>query len=160
MTKLRIASLAVLLGLALAPSSKAQDPNIVSLQGGTITFTNISTSLEYRVEWKARQGDTNVYSNVYSSAEYITATGTTAMTVDVPTYFRIAGTNALSNGIYRASDLPTLINTGTNLQFSLEWSQSPNGPWSTNWGTGQFLNNTGAVVTVQSPRYYRVTFTN
>lgn len=160
MNNFRFSLLVLVLILVLGSPSRAQDPDIVSMQNGQVTFTNLSTQLEYRVEWKSQYGSTNGFSNIYSSAEYITATGTTAMTVDVPQYFRIAGTNALSNGIYRASDLPTVINAGTNAKFDIEWSVSPNGPWNTNYATGQFLNNTGSVVTIQSPRYFRISFVN
>jgi len=159
MNNVRFSALVLVL-LVLASSTRAQDPTITTFQNGQVTFTNVSTQFEYRVEWAPRVSNTNEYSNIYNSVEYITPTGTVAMTVDVPSYFRVAGTNALSNGIIRASDLPTLVNAGTNAKIDIEWSQSPNGPWNTNWAPAQMVANTGTYVTIQSPRYFRINFVN
>ncbi len=158
--KIMFTKLALCAGLAglLMGMAHAQEPSIVSMRGGNITFTNLSTNLEYRLEWAPQLG--REFQARFDTLENIAPTGITAMTVDIPQFFRIAGQPALSNGIVRASDLPLVIHATTNLRYRLEWSASPNGPWQSQWTTAQEMASTGMVISVPVPNYYRITYLN
>jgi plastocyanin len=141
--------------LVFARCAHGQGAGIVGLQDGRLTWTNADPALEYRVEWASSA--TNAYSNRYESIAFIKATGTT-MTTEVPVFLRIAGNTALSQNVFRASDLPLTIPATNGNTFSVQWSDNPNGPWSTNWVPQTFAGTTGVFMTVQTPRFFRVDF--
>jgi len=132
-----------------------QGAGITGLENGRLTWTNNDPSLEYRVEWAS--SPTNAYSNRYESVSFITATGTT-MSTAVPLFLRVAGVTALSQHVYRASDLPLTIPATNGTSYSVQWAESPNGPWSNSWSPQALSGVTGAVITVQTPRFFRVAF--
>jgi plastocyanin len=140
--------------LVLVLDSRAQTPDISSFTGGSVTFTNVQTSMEYHVEWATGLGGTNQFQPHFRGQEYITPTGGLGMTVGAPQFFRVSATNKLSNGIYRISEFPTVV-TGGSAKVDIEWAENPNGPWYTNWATPQEQSSTSAVIVVQTPRYFR-----
>jgi plastocyanin len=140
-----------LLTFALQVSAQT---DITTLNGGTITFDGVETQLEYHVEWTSGLGGTNQFNAHFVDQEHIRATGTT-MTVARPQFFRIVGTNKLSNGIYRIAELPTVVTAGA-AKINIEWSESANGPWHTNWSTPQEQASEGDVIVVQTPRFFRL----
>ncbi|MFH0880956.1 MAG: hypothetical protein V2A34_14670 [Lentisphaerota bacterium] len=154
----------ILIGCLLAAVgisvSQAQEPVITSLRDGKLTVTNVNNSLEYRVEWASSLKDSNGFRSAYSSIENIALTNNSSMTVDIPQFYRVEGAPGVSNNIIRASDLELVINANTNARYSLEWSESSDGPWNSYWEPFFESTSTGTVVTVPTPRYYRITFLN
>ena len=158
-----IAFIKILMLAALPVAAFAQQPAIVSMVNGQLTAANITTNLTYRLEWAPRlnaTGGSNVFRAGYSSVEYITPTGGSVMTIDVPQFYRVAGQSALSNNIFRASDLQLVINASTNQRYTLEWAVTANGPWRTGWNGPQEFSITGSTVVVETPNYYRITYLN
>jgi len=151
-------ALAALALVGITSTACAQTAVITSISGGQLTFTNISSNLEYRLQWSATP--TGAVRDLYNEVEYVTPTGTTAMTLDVPMNFRVAATNRLSNGIVRASEQVFNLPLGTNDWVTTEWAEAPGGPWSTNWAVTYELTSTGAVMTVPTPHFYRLSFIN
>ena len=72
----------------------------------------------------------------------------------------MATTNRLSNGIYRLSEQAFNLPMGTNAKMVAEWSDTPGGPWSTNWGTPLQVTSTGSVMLVTTPHFLRINFVN
>jgi hypothetical protein len=143
---------------AAALAASGQTPVITSIGDGQLTFTNISSNLEYRLQWTGNP--TGTPQDVFNAVEYITPTGAAGMTIDVPLSFRVATTNRLSNGIVRASEQIFNLPMGTNDIATFEWSETAGGPWSTNWGVNYEMTSTGAVMTVPTPHFYRLSFIN
>jgi hypothetical protein len=144
------------LGFWLAVSASAQTPVITEFGGGQLTFTNISTNLEYRLQWAGSGNPTNDF---FNTIEYIAPTGLN-VTVPLPTRFLVATTNALSNNIFRAHEHAFGIPRGTNAKATLEWSESYGGPWSTAWNAALEVTPTGTVANAPTPHYFRVTWVN
>ncbi len=151
-------ALAAVALIGLSTTAHAQTPAISSIEGSKLTFTNLSSNLEYRVQWSGTS--TGTYRELYNDVEYITPTGTTAMTVAVPMNFRVAATNRLSNGIVRASEQVFNLPIGTNDWVTTEWADTAGGPWSTNWAVTYELTSTGSVMVVPTPHFYRLSFIN
>lgn len=144
--------------LLLSTSALAQQPVITSQDNGKLTFTNLSSNLEYRVQWSGAQ--TGAVRDLFNEIEYITPTSTVAMTVDIPLFLRVATTNRLSNGIYRLSEQSFNLPMGTNAKMVAEWSESSGGPWSTNWGVSMETTSTGTFMMVPTPHFLRINFIN
>lgn len=140
-----------------AASALAQTPVITDVGGGTLTFTNISTNLEYRLQWAP--ASTGTVNETFDKIEYIAPTGS-SVTVPLPLTLRVATTNALSNNIFRAHEHPLGIPRGTNAKATLEWSENYGGPWSVNWNVALEVTPTSTVANVPTPHYYRVTWIN
>ncbi|HBA85697.1 MAG TPA: hypothetical protein DCZ95_16570 [Verrucomicrobia bacterium] len=144
----------------MSASTWAQEPTIISMIEGQLTFSGINPNHEYQVEWASRLSDSNAFRSGFSSVEYISPTNTVAMTVDIPQFYRISSRLAPPHDVVRASDEPLVINATTNNQYTLEWAEDPDGPWNSNWNLEQELTCTGSVITIPSPKYYRITYLN
>ena len=138
----------------------AQEPEIVSMANGQITFTNIRTNYEYQVEWLPRMSSSNAFRSSFDSLIHIPPTNMVYVSVEIPQYFRIKGQPALFNNVVRASDLQLVINASTNSRYSLEWSESQDGPWYSSWNPEMEMTITNNVMIIPSPRYYRITYLN
>jgi hypothetical protein len=149
-----------LMALALSTTVTAQEPEIVSMANGKLTFTNVRSNYEYQVEWLPRISSSNSFRSSYDSLIHIPPTNMVFVSVEVPQYFRIKGQPALFNNVVRASDLQLVINATTNSRYSLEWSESADGPWYTTWSPEMEVTVTNGVMTIPSPRYYRITYLN
>lgn len=149
----------VVFALAAAwwPAPAAADPAIVSYENGVLTWTNDDPSLEYRVE--SSPALDLAFTGRYEHLQFIRPTGSTVST-PLPQFFRVAGTSALPSRVYRASDLPFIVDAGTNARVTVDWADTPQGPWRTNWTPPLELPATGAAVHVEAPHYLRVHFVN
>jgi hypothetical protein len=142
----------------LAAAAWGQTPIITSQNGGQLTFTNLSSNLEYRIQWSGTQ--TGAVRDLFNDIEYVTPTSTVAVSVDIPLFLRVATTNRLSNGIYRLSEQLFNLPMGTNAKVVAEWSESSGGPWSTNWGVSMETTSTGTFMVVPTPHFLRINFVN
>ncbi|MFH0880957.1 MAG: hypothetical protein V2A34_14675 [Lentisphaerota bacterium] len=157
----RILSYAMLAGLILPwASAMAQNPSVVSSGNGKLTFTNINPTMEYRVDWASRPVPSNQFNQSFYNLKYIAPTGSTALTIEIPLYYRVVATEPLSNDIYRSSDSSMNINMGTNRKVTLEWASQSGGPWYTGWAPPSDVGSTGAWNSVETPRYFRISFIN
>jgi plastocyanin len=142
--------------LCLAAAAGAQTPVITEFGGGQLTFTNVTTNLEYRLQWTTSAGSTNEF---FDNIEYIAPTGVN-VTVPLPLRFQVGTTNALSNNIFRAHEHPFGIPRGTNAKATVEWSENYSGPWASTWNAALEVTPTGTVANAPTPHYFRVTWIN
>jgi hypothetical protein len=117
--------------------------------------------MDYRIEWAARPVPTNQYNPSFFHLEYIAPTGTTAMSVDIPMFYRVVAAPALPSNVYEAGTAGLNINAGTNRKITVEWASDPNGPWSaSSWSPPSGATPTGSYVNITSPRFFRIHFIN
>jgi hypothetical protein len=147
-----------MLALAVAAGlvSAQEDPVIVSMRDGVVTFTNLTPGMEYKVEWATTLTDTNGFRSSFSGMDEITPTNTAAMTWRSRSFFRIADRR----------DCPTTFTAPADTNWSSTPLPTPSIPWNgRNMPMGPGIPRgsrfskppAGNVMRIPTPNYYRVT---